>query len=1345
MANSNMKATVDFAGNSGTVDILADRLYIARDRTLIASNQTPNIQGDLLIGKGNVDVNTAVLGFQEHNGKTDWTTLYGADPYLNYCQGRLIVTNGGTFKINGTLTLGYTADTNPVGSAQQYNTFGRVTVYAGSTVIASNIVCDTGLNFYDVNKRQNTITLDAGTLVVTNFIGGSSANANVAGNLAGLPLDTLTMRNGATLTLFVTPGRTNVYVRTLTCEGSTPDTIKIGSLVTTGLSYPTNLPIISYGTATPLLQANMTNVTGVQGYILNDAGNKLITLYLTTNAPKTLLWTGSADNNWDLNTKNWVPVGGGVATNFALGDIVTFDDTSVVTNISVAEVVTPGQMTVSNVARQYTFTANNGAIAGTAQLVKMGANTLAINVSDGQTVLLKEGTVTGSGSIGGAVIYSNGVPNVLDFSGAINGSVASTNAIVTLEVGSSINSGTVTINGGVFVNAGTVTLPFSGTFKFVLTNNVVATNTADGIIYLGPGNPAAVVYNDCTLANFGMINTYGSGSAGGRLLVYGLYFGTGTIYDPLGGTSSNSGRLAEQDTLDAVISPGATPSGSIGNMNVFVRFDLRANNNSSNPDGKLLIEVDQAGTVNDTITCDKWNNLGNIWVMTNLDNASFSAGQIFHVLKNSADGFPNTADTGLSYPLMWPPVPGPGLQWNISRLQTWGDVMVTNSAMIWDGGNGGSWDTNGTTGNWKNSQTYADWQGAVFDERASAFNVHVTTTVAPAGFNVVNITNVTYSTNIVGTTTNITMTSSNKIVTTNFPSFMPGIVVSNSTDEYVMDGTIGKISGMAGIYKTGPGTLTMLIVSNDFTGGVIVDGGTLAITNKAALGATAGGAAYQQMILNDCTLKFFGVANTNEGYNLVTINEKGATVEVSSNAAVFRMDSTIQGPGALTKTGLGTLGLGNGKVNVYKGGTTLSEGTLQLMGDGAAGVGANLNIANGTVLQLTNKSSVNITNTINFAGDALVQEINPTRFITGGKWIGSGTVTISNAAGDSFFFSGGLTNYSGVISLGNSSGSYLFNNSTNKSPCLGSALATFDLGTSTATLSNFNGGALTYDLGGLAGGAGTILAGRATNNVTTNAATTYSIGANGSNTTFSGKIVNGVDDVVTVVKVGSGRLLLNGANTYTGGTTVSNGILGGTGSIVGALTVVSGATLAPGATIGTFTVGGTATLAGVVVLELNRTNSPATNDMLVVTGTITAPGALVVTNVGPDIYNGSTFKLFSQGITFGSVQLPAKDPTGTKNYVWDQSNLPVNGTITLTSGGANPVNPNPTNIIFSVSGSALTLSWPEDHIGWQLWSNSVGLLNTDMWFQIAGSAATNQMIFTLDPTKSNVFFRLMLP
>src|ERR1035438_6979093 len=57
------------------------------------------------------------------------------------------------------------------------------------------------------------------------------------------------------------------------------------------------------------------------------------------------------------------------------------------------------------------------------------------------------------------------------------------------------------------------------------------------------------------------------------------------------------------------------------------------------------------------------------------------------------------------------------------------------------------------------------------------------------------------------------------------------------------------------------------------------------------------------------------------------------------------------------------------------------------------------------------------------------------------------------------------------------------------------------------------------------------------------------------------------------------------------------------------------------------------------------------------------------------------------------------------------------------------VNTSPTNIVLSVAaGNKITLSWPLDHTGWQLQSNSVSLTATGAWFPVAGSMATNQII-----------------
>ncbi len=1322
-ASSNLKGVVDFS--LGTVDALVDRLYLSRDRELIATNQTPNVQADLTIGKGTFDVNTAILGYQEHT-KPDWTVIGGGQAYLNYCQGRLVVNTNGIFRVNGNLTLGYTADTNNPTDAEQYNTYGQVTINGGA-VTASNIVCDGGLNFYDSSHRANNITINTGgNLIVTNSIGANNYANNgypAFGNtgLPGLPLDNLTMVPSSTLTLFVSTGKTNVFVRNFVSTGTSPGTIKIASLPA-GLGFPTNLPLIHYQSATPVVAADMSAVAasypGLQGYILNDTAGQNISLFLTTNAPNALLWTGSQDNNWNLSSKNWVTAVGGLVTNFSMGDIANFDDSSSVTTVNITEVVVPNQSTngvvITNSTHAYAFNAAGGAIAGTAKIIKFGTNTVTFNASEAGPIIVKAGEidVLSSGILGATTLSSNTVLKV-NGGGSVAAGLSSTNSTVTVAGGGGMSGG-ITLVGGSFVNDGTINVP-TGSSLFQ-TNNAVFTNNADGVMNFGNQNPAWDSYPGTTVANFGTIYV-----TQGRIIPRGLWFGTGTIYDPV--TSAPQGSTLARFNMkadpNAVLSIGDSP-GAIGDMFVQGRFDLSDAANNNNAGGHFLVDVDIGNHVNDTVTATRWNNLGGCyWIMNNI-NGNFSSGQSFTVLVNAnGAGISNFVDTITLYPTVLPTVPGPGLQWNLTGLQNYGTIGVTNSTMVWDGGGNGSWDTNGSTGNWQSGKAYGDNQGAVFDDSASgSTTIYLTTPVAPAGFNVA--------------TTNGTTT----------PAFMPGIVVNNNTKNYTFIPTAltNRITGMTGIYKTGPGTLTVL-TSNDFSGGLTIDGGTFVMTNTSALGPNVNQIYNQVLMDNNATVRFSGTINQNLGH-FVTINDNGGTFEVSSITNVLTMDRNILGSGSLTKTGPGTLLLSQ-TGDAYAGGTMVNEGTLRLTALAAGYGGITLN--NSGALELNN-ANLTVTNAINIAGaGTAINIIGAVTNTSSGPWSGGGTVTITTTnAACLFAFTGSLTDFGGTLSFGTSSNTFRFNNSTNSNKSLGSTAATFDLGTGSATLNNMNGAGLTYDLGALSGGANTVLAGRATNSSTSVAVTTYSIGAKGVDSTFAGTISNGFD-TVSVVKVGGGKLLLNGNSIYTGSTTVSDGVLGGIGSIASPLTVTAGGTLSPGAPIGTFTVSNNVTLGGTVLMELDQASSPA-NDMLAVTGTLTGGGVLMVTNVGSDIVNGTTFKLFSKPVTgFGTVTLPAANPSNTSSYTWT-NNLAVDGSITLLSGGAS-VNPNPASIMTGVTNGILTLSWPADHIGWtlQVQTNplSVGLYTN--WFIVAGSSSTNSVSVPIDVNNGGVFYRLTLP
>jgi hypothetical protein len=69
-------------------------------------------------------------------------------------------------------------------------------------------------------------------------------------------------------------------------------------------------------------------------------------------------------------------------------------------------------------------------------------------------------------------------------------------------------------------------------------------------------------------------------------------------------------------------------------------------------------------------------------------------------------------------------------------------------------------------------------------------------------------------------------------------------------------------------------------------------------------------------------------------------------------------------------------------------------------------------------------------------------------------------------------------------------------------------------------------------------------------------------------------------------------------------------------------------------------------------------------------------------------------------------------------------------------------NPSPTTLTASYSNNQLTLSWPADHTGWQVQSNSIGVEVTNAWFTVSGSTSTNQITITPDANQSHVFYRM---
>ncbi len=185
---------------------------------------------------------------------------------------------------------------------------------------------------------------------------------------------------------------------------------------------------------------------------------------------------------------------------------------------------------------------------------------------------------------------------------------------------------------------------------------------------------------------------------------------------------------------------------------------------------------------------------------------------------------------------------------------------------------------------------------------------------------------------------------------------------------------------------------------------------------------------------------------------------------------------------------------------------------------------------------------------------------------------------------------------------------------------------------------------------------------------------------------FNGPIVG--NGSVAVSATGSGALYLNGNNTYTGDTTVTNGIFGGTGIIAGNLIMQSG-TNAPGMGVGTLTVNGSGTLAGTTLMELDRSKSP-NSDRLVVNGAFSWSGILrVVLGPGaPSPQAGDVYQLFNKGGSgsFSSIVLPNISALP-GSLTWDTSTVATDGKIKV-NGVSNP----PTIETVSYSGGNLIFS-----------------------------------------------------
>ena len=282
---------------------------------------------------------------------------------------------------------------------------------------------------------------------------------------------------------------------------------------------------------------------------------------------------------------------------------------------------------------------------------------------------------------------------------------------------------------------------------------------------------------------------------------------------------------------------------------------------------------------------------------------------------------------------------------------------------------------------------------------------------------------------------------------------------------------------------------------------------------------------------------FQGMQFTATGY---TVAGSGAfalqptgTATISTDIGVTAtITAPITGPGGLSKGGLGLLSLTG--VNTYNGGTTISGGVLQ--------VGSNTNLGNvsgglildGGELLAAGSGFTTLRPVLLTANNGTLAAATSGVADFQGNITGSGSLTIGDVVNAGTVDLSGTNSYLGSTTI--------VNGATLQALTSG-ALSTTSAFTVAGTL-DLNG--FSNRIGSLAG------TGKVTNKGS--AAAVLTAGGAG-DTTFSG-VLRDENASLGLTKIGTGALFLTGANTYSGGTTISAGSLligngGTTGSIVG--------------------------------------------------------------------------------------------------------------------------------------------------------------------------------------------------
>jgi autotransporter-associated beta strand protein len=1194
-------------GNLSGGGSLGGNIAIASGQTLTV-NQTTNLSyNGSISGAGGLTINgTHQLQLMGNNSFTGMTTI-----------------NNGTLRLQGPAT-----NTTIVGDI----TINGGSLLWGSTM--SNQVADTS----SVTLTNGSLELStaADTIASINMSGGTLRRAGAA-----LTLNSASSFTGGSLEFTATTSRINT-TGTTTLGNVTFDLSSASITNSDQLRLGGDI-IVNANTT-----ANFTNSGGGMGQLGLNGANRTInvgtgaamnvgwsiagtSVGLTKNGSGTLTLNGTNTytggftlNDGKLNINSATALGNATVGTFIING-GTIDNTS-------AGTVTVGAKPLT-INSDFTYVGGSqslslgtgattlGTAAGTSRTITVSGNSLTIGgiIADGTTAnsIIKEGDgsliLSGINTFGGGVVLNagallvNGATNVfgtgnltlnsgtLSSFGSSTARTVTNNATVAGNVvfGDSANTAQLTMS-GVISGGPSATLTKNGTGLLVLSG----ANTFNGSIVINSGTIRLdSSFSGNTFAgnivNDGTLNYNTAGQPATYLELTGNISGTGNIIQSqnqgiliLSGSNTFSGGVDHNGGALRIASSTALGTGTYTIANATV---MSFNNTS----GGSLVNTNNNAMV-----------LGGNTTFTGTNSYDFGTGAV--TISGGSRQIAVTANTLT----LGGAISDGGNAYQLTKAGA--GTLVLGGANTFSGG-------------------LVLSAGTLAINNASALGAGAFTIAAGAIDNTSGSVNTNSQDNAMNWNSNFTFVGTNDL---NLGAGAVTMDASRTITVSASNLTVGgAISGSGfSLTKNGTGTLA-LGGANTFSGGVVLNLGTLAINNAAALGTgtftisaastidnTSGVAvtnSQNNAISWNANLTFAGSNDLNLGTGAVTMSAARAVTVTAGNLTI---GGEVAGGFGLTKNGSGTLILSGN--NSYTGGTTINNGTLLIAGAGLLGQGNySTTIANSGMFRFSGSNNQTLSGVISGTGN-LIHNGAGTLFLTatntfsGNLAVEQGTLsiaTINNASAN-----GALGNSSNAVTLGSAgnTGTLSYTGST------ASSSKAFTMGTDGTGSFEITDGATALTVSGIVNGSGNLeksgsgrlilIGANSYSGNTTISAGTLQIGAGtdagalgtGPAITNNGALLFNVGSgnrtiaadmsgTGSLTKNGTGALTLSGSNSYNGTTTVNAGsllvtgstassaitinsgaTLGGSGT-VGALVINSGATLSPGNSPGTITLGNT--------------------------------------------------------------------------------------------------------------------------------------------------------------------------